>query len=84
MSTLLKKITSAIYVNKSPNQIACYSGPASIYLQKLNSYNFLFPKTGVQAISNSDFRAISAPLFPKLGILDIYQINALQNPVLLS
>ena len=31
------KIISAIYVNKSPNQLECYLGLASIYLQKLNS-----------------------------------------------
>ena len=36
-STLLGKTISAIYVNKSPNQLQCYSGPASIYLQNLNS-----------------------------------------------
>ena len=36
-STLLGKTISAIYVNKSPNQLQCYSGPAFIYLQNLNS-----------------------------------------------
>ena len=35
-STLLGKI-SVIYVNKFLNQLGCYSGPVSIYLQKLNS-----------------------------------------------
>ena len=34
MRTLLGKFRSAIYVNKSPNPLRGYSGPASIYLQK--------------------------------------------------
>ena len=32
----------------------------------------------MRAITNSDYRAHSAPLFAKLGILDIFQINSLQ------
>ena len=36
IKSLLRKIISAIYVNKSLNQLECYSGPASIYPQKLN------------------------------------------------
>ena len=32
----------------------------------------------VRAITNSDYRAHFAPLFAKLGILDIFQINSLQ------
>jgi len=32
----------------------------------------------VRAITNSDYTAHSAPLFAKLGILDIYQINRFQ------
>ena len=32
--TLHGKIMSAIYVNKSPNQLESYSGPASIYKNK--------------------------------------------------
>ena len=35
-------------------------------------------KTAVRAIANSDYRAHSAPLFSKLRILDIFQINTFQ------
>ena len=35
-------------------------------------------KWAVRAITNSDHRAHSAPLFSKLGVLDIYQINTFQ------
>ena len=94
-----------IYVNKSLNQLECYSGPASIFLQKTKLtlyYSLIYPyitycnsiwsstyatnlniiyclqKRAVRAITNSDYRAHSAPLFSKLGILDIYQINTFQ------
>ena len=77
----------------------CYSGPASIYLQKLHLYYSLIycyitynnstwsstyvtnlnriyclPKQAMRAITTSDYRAHSAPLFSKLGSLDIFQI----------
>ena len=32
----------------------------------------------MRAITNSDYRAHSAPLFTKLGILDIFQVNTFQ------
>ena len=32
----------------------------------------------VRAITNSDYLAHSAPLFAKLGIMDIFQINSFQ------
>ena len=32
----------------------------------------------MRAITNSDYREHTAPLFAKLGILDIFQVNALQ------
>ena len=35
-------------------------------------------KRAVRAITNSDYRAHSAPLFAKLGIMDIFQINSFQ------
>ena len=38
----------------------------------------IYTKRAVRAITNSDYRAHSAPLFYKLGILDIYQINTFQ------
>ena len=43
----------------------------------LNSV-YCLKNRAVQAITNSDYRAYSAPLFSKLGILDIYQIKAFQ------
>ena len=33
----------------------------------------------LQAISNSDYRAHTAPLFSKLEILDIFQVNTLDT-----
>jgi len=35
-------------------------------------------KRALLAITNSDYKAHSAPLFSKLGILEIYQINTFQ------
>jgi len=39
---------------------------------------FFLQKRAVLAITNSDYKADSAPLFSKLGILEIYQINTFQ------
>ena len=39
---------------------------------------FYLQKRVVRAIVNSDYRAHSAPLFAKLGILDIFQVNSFQ------
>ena len=39
---------------------------------------FYLQKRVVQAIANSDYRAHSAPLLSKLGILDIFQVNSFQ------
>ena len=43
MRTLLGKFRSAIYVNKSPNPLRGYSGPASIYLQKTKLTSLIYP-----------------------------------------
>ena len=39
---------------------------------------YYLQKKALRAITNSDYRANSAPLFSKLGILDIFQINTFQ------
>ena len=39
---------------------------------------FYLQKRVVRAITNSDYRAHSAPLFAKLGIFDIFQVNSFQ------
>ena len=45
---------------------------------KLEVIIYCLQKRAVRAITNSDYRANSAPLFSKLKILDIYQINTFQ------
>jgi hypothetical protein len=49
---------------------------SSTYVTNLNRIYYL-QKRAVHAITNSDFRAHTAPLFMKLGILDIFQVNSL-------
>ena len=49
---------------------------SSTYVTNLNRIYYL-QKRVVRAITNSDFRARTAPLFMKLGILDIFQVNSL-------
>ena len=48
---------------------------------QLNAGSWLAPKKNafIQAISNSDYRAHTAPLFSKLEILDIFQVNTLDT-----
>ena len=41
-------------------------------------YTYLVRKRAVRAVTNSDYRAHTAPLFSKLKILDIFQINTLE------
>ena len=49
---------------------------SSTYVTNLN--RIYYPqKRAVRAITNSDFRAHTAPLFMKLGILNIFQVNSL-------
>ena len=60
-----------------PNITYCNSTWSSTYVTNLNRI-YCLQKRAVRAITNSDYRAHSAPLFSKLGILDIYQINTFQ------
>ena len=55
----------------------CNSTWPSTYVTNLN--RICLQKRAARAITNSDYRVHSAPLFYKLGILDIYQINTLQR-----
>ena len=55
----------------------CNSSWSSTYVSNLNRI-FIPQKRAVRAITNSDYRAHSAPLFAKLGILDIFQVNSFQ------
>ena len=55
----------------------CNSTWSSTYTTNLIGIHCL-QNRAVRAITNSDYRAHSAPLFFKLGILDIYQINRFQ------
>ena len=48
---------------------------ASTYVTKLNRI-FILQKRAVRVLTNSDFRAHSAPLFLQLKILDIFKLNA--------
>ena len=60
-----------------PHITYCNSTWSSTYLTNLNRI-YCLQKRVVRAITNSDYRAHSAPLFSKLGILDIFQINTFQ------
>ena len=55
----------------------CNSTWSSTYVTNLNRI-YCLQKRAVRAITNSDYRAHSAPLFSKLGILNINQINTFQ------
>ena len=55
----------------------CNSTWSSTYVTNLNRI-YCLQKRAVRAITNSDYRAHSAPLFSKLEILDIFQINTFQ------
>ena len=54
----------------------CNSTWSSTYVSNLNRIYYL-QKRVVRAITNSEYRAHTAPLFSKLKILDIFQINTL-------
>ena len=47
------------------------------HVSNLNRIFYLQKGVG-RSIANSDYRAHSAPLFAKLGILDIFQVNSFQ------
>ena len=51
---------------------------SSTYVSNLNRIYYL-QKRAVRAITNSEYRAHTAPLFSKLEILDIFQINTLDT-----
>ena len=54
----------------------CNSTWSSTYVSNLNRIYYL-QKRAVRAVTNSEYRAHTAPLFSKLKILDIFQINTL-------
>ena len=60
-----------------PYIIYWYCTWSSTYISNLNRIYYL-QKRAVWAITNSDYQAHSAPLFSKLGILDIFHINTFE------
>ena len=56
----------------------CNSTWSSTYVSNLNRVYYL-QKRAVRAITNSEYRAHTAPLFSKLEILDIFQVNTLDT-----
>ena len=56
----------------------CNSTWSSMYVSNLNRIYHL-QKRAVRAITNSEYRAHTVPLFSKLEILDIFQINTLDT-----
>ena len=56
----------------------CNSTWSSTYVSNLNTIYYL-EKRAVRAITNSEYRAHTAPLFSKLEILDIFQGNKLDT-----
>ena len=58
----------------------CNSSWSSTYVSNLNRIYYL-QKRAVRAITNSDYRAHTAPLFSKLEILYIFQVNTLSQSV---
>ena len=71
-----KTKTSLYYTLIYPYLTYCTIVWSSTYVTNLNCI-FLLQKRAVRAITNSDFRAHSAPLFAQLNILDIFQVNSL-------
>ena len=75
---LSSKINLTLYYSLIyPYITYCNSTWSSTYISNLNKIYYL-QKRAVRAITNSDHRAHSAPLFSKLGILVIYQLNTFQ------
>ena len=60
-----------------PYIVYCNCTWSSTYISNLNRIYYL-QKRAVWAITNSDYQAHSAPLFSKLGILDIFHINTFE------
>ena len=61
-----------------PHITYCNTTWSSTYITNLNRI-YCLQKRVVRAITNSDYKAQSAPLFSKLRILDIFQINKFQT-----
>ena len=57
--------------------VCCNCTWSSTHVSNLNTIYYL-QKRAVRAITNSDYRAHSAPLFSKLVILDIFKVNTLE------
>ena len=57
--------------------VCCNCTWSSTHVSNLNTIYYL-QKRAVRAITNSDYRAHSAPLFSKLGILDIFRVNTFE------
>ena len=68
---------SLYYALIYPDITYCNSTWSSTYVSNLNGL-FCLQKRVVRVITNSDYRAHSAPLFAKLGILDVFQVNSFQ------
>ena len=60
-----------------PYIVYCNCAWSSTYVSNLNRIYHL-QKRAVRVITNSDYRAHSAPLFSKLGILDTFQANTFE------
>ena len=61
-----------------PHITYCNTTWSSTYVTNLNRI-YCLQKRAVRAITNSDYKAHSAPLFSKLRIFDIFQINTFQT-----
>jgi hypothetical protein len=70
-----KTKVSLYYTLIYPYIIYCNLAWSSTYVTNLNRI-FYLQKRAVRIITNTHFRAHSAPLFSQLGLLDIFQINS--------
>lgn len=73
---LTKTKLSLYYTLIYPYITYCNIAWSSTYVTNINRI-FYLQKRAVRAITNSNFRAHSAPLFLRLGILDIFKVNSL-------
>ena len=70
-----KTLLSLYYTLVYPYISYCSTVWTSTYLTNLN-HIYLLQKRAVRAITKSDYLAHSAPLFSRLNVLDIYQVNS--------
>ena len=70
-----KTLLSLYYTLVYPYISYCSTVWTSTYLTTLNRI-YLLQKRAVRAITKSDYLAHSAPLFWRLNVLDIYQVNS--------